>query len=53
MDDTPETGQPEPADMDDPNCFVCGDSVVRIRFDENGGDLRSHLKNYFISCKQA
>jgi len=36
-----------------PYCFLCGDAVVRVRFDSNGGDLQAHLKNYFISCKSA
>jgi len=36
-----------------PYCFLCGDSVVRVRFAEDGGDLKSHLKTYFISCKKA
>jgi hypothetical protein len=36
-----------------PYCFTCGESVVRLRFNDEGGDLRSRLKNYFISCKKA
>jgi len=36
-----------------PYCFLCGDSVVRVRFAEDGGDLKAHLKNYFVSCKKA
>ena len=36
-----------------PYCFLCGESVVRLRFSDDGGDLESHLKNYFISCKKA
>ena len=36
----------------DPYCFLCNGAVVRLRFDPEGGDLKSHLKNYFISCKQ-
>ena len=35
-----------------PYCFLCGESVVRVRFDPDGGDLRNRLKNYFISCKK-
>ena len=36
-----------------PYCFLCGESVVRLRFNEDAGDLKSHLKNYFVSCKKA
>ena len=36
-----------------PYCFLCGDSVVRVRFADGGGDLGTHLKNYFASCKKA
>jgi hypothetical protein len=36
-----------------PYCFLCGDSVVRLRFAEGGGELKSKLKNYFISTKRA
>ena len=36
-----------------PYCFLCGDSVVRLKFHEEGGELKDHLKNFFISCKQA
>ena len=36
-----------------PYCFLCGGSVVRLRFADDGGDLRTHLKNYFVSCKKA
>jgi hypothetical protein len=36
----------------DPCCFLCNGAVVRLQFDPNGGDLKTHLKNYFISCKQ-
>ena len=36
-----------------PYCFRCGESVVRVRFNDDGGDLKSHLKNYFVSCKKA
>ena len=36
-----------------PYCFLCGDSVVRVRFAQDGGELKDRLKNYFISCKQA
>ena len=36
-----------------PYCFLCGDSVVRVRFTEDSGDLKDRLKNYFVSCKKA
>ena len=36
-----------------PYCFLCGDSVVRVRFDPEGAELKSRLKNYFVSCKKA
>ena len=35
-----------------PYCFLCGDVVVHLEFNENGKDLATHLKNYFISCKR-
>jgi hypothetical protein len=34
-----------------PYCFLCGDSVVKIHFEEGGQDLKNHLKNYFLSIK--
>ncbi|MDR2688063.1 MAG: hypothetical protein LBB75_09940 [Oscillospiraceae bacterium] len=40
------------AQIKNPYCFLCSGAVVRLKFDPNGGDLKSHLKNYFISCKQ-
>ena len=40
------------AQIKDPYCFQCNGAVVHLKFDSNGGDLKSHLKNYFISCKQ-
>jgi len=33
------------------NSFLCGDSVVRVRFDQEGGDLKDRLRDYFVSCK--
>ena len=36
----------------DPYCFLCNGAVVRLKFSPKGGDLKSHLRNYFISCKQ-
>ena len=41
------------AQVKNPYCFLCGDSVVRLRFNDDGNDLKSSLKNYFISCKKA
>ena len=37
----------------DPYCFLCNGSVVHLKFNPDGNDLKTHLKNYFISCKQA
>ena len=36
-----------------PYCFLCGESVVRLRFNPDGDELKNHLKNYFVSCKKA
>ena len=36
----------------DPYCFLCSGAVVHLKFNPEGGDLKSHLRNYFISCKQ-
>ena len=36
----------------DPYCFLCNGAVVHLKFNPEGGDLKSHLRNYFISCKQ-
>ena len=41
------------AQIKNPYCFLCGDSVVRVRFREEGGDLKQRLKNFFISTKQS
>jgi len=35
-----------------PCCFLCNGAVVHLKFNPEGGDLKSHLKNYFIACKQ-
>lgn len=35
-----------------PYCFLCNGAVVHLKFNPEGGDLKTHLKNYFISCKQ-
>jgi len=35
-----------------PYCFLCGDVVVHLEFNENGKELKEHMKNYFISCKR-
>ncbi|MCL2106453.1 MAG: hypothetical protein FWH26_05255 [Oscillospiraceae bacterium] len=35
-----------------PYCFLCNGAVVCLKFNPEGGDLKTHLKNYFISCKQ-
>ena len=36
----------------DPHCFLCNGVVVHLEFDPQGGDLQSHLKNYFIGMKE-
>lgn len=35
-----------------PYCFLCGDSAVRVRFEPTGVELRSKLKDFFISMKK-
>jgi len=35
-----------------PYCFLCNGAVVRLKFNPEGKDLKSHLKNYFIASKQ-
>jgi len=35
-----------------PYCFLCGDTAVRVRFEQNGTDLTHRLKNYYISMKK-
>ena len=35
-----------------PYCFLCGDTAVRVRFEQNGPDLTHRLKNYYISMKK-
>jgi len=35
-----------------PYCFLCGDSIVRLKFHEEGGELKDRLKNFFINTKQ-
>lgn len=36
-----------------PYCFLCGDTAVRVRFDPEGDELKSKLKNFFISLKKS
>jgi len=36
----------------DPCCFICNGAVVHLKFNPEGKDLKTHLKNYFIACKQ-
>jgi hypothetical protein len=40
------------AQIKNPDCFLCNGVVVHLEFDSQGGDLKTHLKNYFIACKQ-
>lgn len=35
-----------------PYCFLCGDSAVRVRFEPAGDELKSKLKDFFISLKK-
>lgn len=35
-----------------PYLFLCGDTVVRVRFEQNDKDLTHRLKNYYISIKK-
>lgn len=35
-----------------PYCFLCGDSAVRVRFEPMGVELRSKIKDFFISMKK-
>ncbi|KAB1437973.1 DUF6870 family protein [Candidatus Galacturonibacter soehngenii] len=35
-----------------PYCFLCGDSVVRIRFEPTGNELKNKMKDFFISLKK-
>jgi hypothetical protein len=37
----------------DPHCFLCGDVVVHLQFEEDGAALETRLANYFKSLKQA
>jgi len=41
------------AQIRDPYCYRHGDSVVRLRFHDDGGELKDRLRSFFISCKQA
>jgi len=36
----------------DPCRFLCNGVVVNLKFNPEGKDLKTHLKNYFIACKQ-
>ena len=35
-----------------PYCFLCNGAVVHLKFNPEGKELKTHLKNYFIACKQ-
>ena len=41
------------AQIRNPYCFLCGGSIVRVRFNDGGADLQSRLKSYFISLKKS
>ncbi|WP_367569437.1 DUF6870 family protein [Lacrimispora sp.] len=34
-----------------PCCFLCGNSAVHIKFDPEGGELKTRLKNFFTALK--
>lgn len=36
-----------------PYCFLCDGSVVKIRFAQNGTELKSRLENYFVDMKKS
>lgn len=36
-----------------PYCFLCGETVVKISFKPDGGELKSKLKRYFSSFRLA
>jgi len=40
------------AQIKTPDCFLCQGVVVRLRFDPQGGDLKSHLLRYWIGRAQ-
>lgn len=40
------------AQIKNPYCFLCDNSIVKMRFDENGGKLSEKIKNYFINTKR-
>jgi len=35
-----------------PYCFLCDDTIVKIRFEPKGKDLAQSLKNYFVNIKK-
>lgn len=34
-----------------PYCFLCDNSIVKVRFQPDGAELTTRLKNYFIGQK--
>lgn len=40
------------AQIKNPYLFLCGDTAVRVCFEQNGKDLAQNLKNYFINIKE-
>lgn len=34
-----------------PSCFLCGDTVVRVRFSSGGSSLEHHLKRYVMQLR--
>jgi len=39
--------------IQNPYCFRCGDVKVRVRFEQNGMDLRSRFVNHLMNQKTA
>jgi hypothetical protein len=40
------------AQIKNPYLFLCDDMIVKVCFKEDGKDLKSSLKNYFINTKK-
>lgn len=39
------------AQIKNPYCFLCDNSIVKVRFQPNAAELTTRLKNYFIGLK--
>ena len=40
------------AQIKNPYCFLCDNSIVKVRFQPDGAELTTRLKNYFIGLKK-